>query len=113
MLRLTTTITILSTILLVSCNTIEPRALADISFKFNRCRLRCYDFNKLETIADDNCGENFESGDYPLEACEGVIGAYVDDFATELRPKILKNIQACKDKGLKSIGHGLGLESRP
>ena len=31
---------------------IKPSPMCDISFKFNRCRCRCFDYNKWETLSD-------------------------------------------------------------
>ena len=37
---------------------IKPTPMCDISFQFSRCRCRCFDFNKWETIEDiSKCGD--------------------------------------------------------
>lgn len=66
----------------------------DTSFKFNRCRVRCFNLTDYRTVPDWECGQDFKSGDYPLEYCEGCAGFYVDDWPIEVRPKIkkLKNL---------------------
>ena len=53
-----------------------------IAVKFN-----VFDLNNWKTVSDNYCGENFESGNYPLEECDEVMGFYVNDMATEIRPK--------------------------
>jgi len=69
------TITLLLTIFLVSgCNSfqtkvickqikdyeIKPLPLCDVSFQFNRCRCRCFDYNKWTTYSDIKTCKNFE-----------------------------------------------------
>lgn len=80
-----------------SCMTIKYMPLADYSHKFQRCRIRCYNPNILKSVADKKCGDKFKSGNYPPKRCEGLIGVFDKDFAKELRPKVLKNIQYCED----------------
>lgn len=87
-------------ILLVSCRSIDPRPL--VQYEVHRCRIYCYDYNNLKSIPDENCGDNFESGNYPPEACAGVIGPYVDDWADEIRPKVKFNIRKCQDARSKN-----------
>lgn len=114
-------ITMLLTVLLVSCTLIRPTPIHDISFTFNRCRVQCYDLNKLELLEPSECNRRvsrvpnnlpvyfrvepvgdrfdliFEAGSYTLEACDEVIGFMANEIATEIRPKAIKNIQRCED----------------
>jgi len=39
---------------------IKPVPMCDISFQFNRCRCRCFDYNKWETLPDLKHCKNFE-----------------------------------------------------
>lgn len=79
--------------------TIENIPMCDISFKFNRCKCRCFNINKWKTVPDEAC-VNFASGEYPLQHCDGVAGFLLSDISTEVRPKIklLSNTKAdyCK-----------------
>jgi len=59
-----------------------------VKVKYNSCKVQCFDFNNWKTVPDINCGEDFESGNYPLEYCDEVQGFNVNDMANELRPKI-------------------------
>lgn len=67
---------------------IKPVKACDISFKFNRCRCRDFDFNKWEALS--------APVDLPLEACEGISGFYLTDAAVEIRPQI-KALSNLKD----------------
>lgn len=72
---------------------IKALPLCDISFQFNRCKCRCFDFNNWSEIDDRACKwryGDFSSGEYPLEACEGIAGFFVDDIAVEVKPKVKK-----------------------
>ena len=70
--------------------TIEALPLCDISFKFNRCRCRCFNLNNFSNVDDVACGEGFKSGNYDLEYCEGISGFYIEDWALEVKPKVKK-----------------------
>lgn len=60
---------------------IKPHQLCDISFKFNRCRCREFDFNTWKELADPV--------NYPVEHCEGIAGFYIDpDIAEDIRPQV-------------------------
>jgi hypothetical protein len=96
----TKAIKILLTIFLVSCQhkttcleiktaRIRPVITCDISFQFKTCSCRCFNVNDWEKISDKNC-KNFTEGDYPLETCDGIAGFFLDDIATEIKPKIKK-----------------------
>jgi len=39
---------------------IKPIPLCDVSFQFNRCRCRCFDYNKWETLPDIKKCKNFQ-----------------------------------------------------
>jgi len=90
---------------------IKPLVLYDVSFQFNRCRARCFNANKWITLPINSCPElsayasdypetfqitkDGETVNLPLEQCEGVSGFYLNDMATELRPKI-KSLDSLK-----------------
>lgn len=59
---------------------IKPHELCDISFQFNRCRCREFDFNTWEALS--------EPENRPLEYCEGIAGFHVKDIATDIRPNV-------------------------
>ena len=101
-------------IFLVSCNTFQTRLvckqikahqikilpLCDISFQFNRCRCRCFDYNKWEASTLRSCSGLVDEGeetkkingiqvvDKPLMYCEGVAGFFLEDAAQEIKPNI-------------------------
>jgi len=120
-----TTILLLTTFLISGCKNqkficaeiksarVAPVAMYDVSFVFNRCRVRCFDVNKWETLPLNSCPqltppeyEDFlvennedelkklglkgsaEAVNLDINDCEGVIGFKVDSIANELRPKI-------------------------
>ena len=62
--------------------------MCDISFKFNRCRCRCFNVNNFSTVNDQYCGEAFKSGNYNLEYCDGLSGFHINDWLEEVKPKI-------------------------
>lgn len=79
----------------IVCEDIEraemvPLNYCDISFKFNeaRCRCRCLDPNTYTTLPDLSCGEDYQSGNFELEACQGIAGFSLDDVALEVKPNI-------------------------
>lgn len=94
----------LLTIFLVSCKGVNTRIVckqiesakidalivSQVSFKFNRCYKRCFSISDYQTVPDSQCGENFKSGNYPLETCDEVMGFHTNAWATELRPKLKK-----------------------
>ena len=73
---------------------IDNLPLCDISFVKNRCRCRCFNLTNHTVVEDNNCtwtdGEEFRSGDYELEVCEGISGFFIDDWAKEVMPKTKK-----------------------
>ena len=84
---------------------IKPLMLFDTSFKYDRCRGRCFDFNSWNTLPIKSCigksefltdkildekGNEIEVINYPIEFCEGVAGFSYIDMASEIRPKIKK-----------------------
>jgi len=105
--------TILPILFLISCKSaiicnqinsakIVPILLYDISFKFDRCRVRCFDFNSWATLPLNKCvGMELRTEEgainLPLENCEGLSGFSINDMAYELRPKIKKLDQIKKD----------------
>lgn len=96
---------LLLTTFLVSCKTkiicaeikrnkFKAVPFCDISFKpVARCRCRCFDLNDYETVEDLACGENFTSGNFPLEECDQIAGPSLQDWAVEIRPKIKRYSQ--------------------
>lgn len=77
----------------IKASKIKPLVLCDLSVSLNRCRCRCFDFNKWDTIADNKCTWKngvFKSGDYPLYTCDKISGFFLDDMATEVKPKVRK-----------------------
>ncbi len=110
---------LLSTIFLASCascNQVERKLVCksvesarftlkpkyDISFKFNRCRVRCFDESRWLVVPVSNCPsipvelyglEKDSQGEVvnlPLEECEDVAGFKLEDVALDIKPKILK-----------------------
>jgi hypothetical protein len=82
----------------------KPLASGDISLQFARCRARCLDPNTWEALPLKNCKEAFpDAGEeelarnYPLAKCEGLAGFFVEDIATEIRPKVKALNQIKKD----------------
>lgn len=67
---------------------INPKPLCNISFTFNRCQCFCFDPQTFEEVDPKLCGENFQSGDFELERCEGISGWYDTDWAKEIKPKV-------------------------
>lgn len=59
--------------------------------------MRCYDLMTLEIISENNCGENFKEGDYPLEVCDKVSGFFLESIATEIRPWAVETKEYCED----------------
>jgi len=68
----------------------KPMIHRDLSIKFQRCRIRCFNFNTMKTIKDKHCGDDFRSGNYGMEMCHGLAGFLNDDWAIELKPKVKK-----------------------
>lgn len=73
----------------------RPLPAGDISFQFERCRARCLDPNTWQALELKECLEAFPdakegefSRNYPLVKCEGLAGFFIDDIATEIRPKV-------------------------
>lgn len=90
---------VLSMIFLISCKTkivckqikknqINPVVIHTLKLQFNSCKAQCFDLNNWKTVEDFHCGEDFSSGNYPIEECNEIQGFYVEDMANELRPKI-------------------------
>lgn len=96
---------------------IEPIKSCDISFQFDRCRCRCFDFNKWQALDAKFCPEfnnevilnivrftddkgirvakavatkteRFQAVDYPIEHCEGLSGYNIKDAAIKVRPNV-------------------------
>lgn len=69
---------------------IKSLPLCDVSFQYNRCRCRCFNLTEYKRVEDAQCGEDFESGDYDLEQCEGLAGFIAEEWPREVEPKIKK-----------------------
>ena len=108
----------LLTIFSVSCNSIQRKLVCkqvesatfslkpmyDVSFRFNRCRARCFDMTNWNAVAIDYCPElepdvllygvgfdgDSDSINLPVERCEGIAGFDLVDIAKDIKPKILK-----------------------
>jgi len=58
-----------------------------INFEKSRCRLRCINIDgPFRQVDDRRCGEEFESGNYDITECDGLIGVYVDVLGEEVIP---------------------------
>lgn len=100
---------LLLTILLVSCVTIKKAPLYDlliikengqINLEKSRCRVRCYDYEKMETVSDRDCDNDdivFDSGNYPIDECSGVLGPTISFFGEDLKPYIKFSQKQCED----------------
>lgn len=85
---------------------IKFHPMYDVSFQFNRCRVRCFDINKWETVEASLCKEldgylpqvqsftenkkTFEGINLPIKECEGIAGFKLEDIAADVRPNIKK-----------------------
>lgn len=94
-----------------SCRSLRPQIVADISFQFDRCRVRCFDFEKVKEVGQDKCDRfpktipeayadyfseatnskgytylTFKKGNYSLGTCDMLIGVSAIDYANEIRP---------------------------
>lgn len=87
-------IIILLKIFLVSCEQIPYAPVKNYSFKFQKCLVLCFNYNKLETVDDRFCGEDFISGDYHVSECDNIIGPDAGIYAKDIRPVAKKNITA-------------------
>ena len=82
---------------------IKPLPFYDVSFKFNRCRARCFDMGNWENVPANACpelagmnskmietksGKKVEVVDFPIKHCEGVAGPRAEDWAEEVKPKM-------------------------
>lgn len=89
----------------VADNQMKPLASGEVSFQFNRCRARCLDPNTWQALPLKNCKDEFPDAEddeeiarnYPLAKCEGLAGFFVEDIATEIRPKVTALNQIKKD----------------
>ena len=86
-------------LLTISCNSIKHIPVKQLSFKFNRCRVYCFNPNTLKTAADEKCGEDFISGDYDILVCDELLGVDTATYAEYLRGKIKEQIRYCEDRG--------------
>lgn len=73
----------------------KPLPAGDVSFQFNRCRVRCLDPNRWTELPLKACGNHFpnaEEGEYvrnlPIGYCDGLTGFFAKDVAMEIRPKV-------------------------
>lgn len=84
----------------ISLHQIPPTPLCDISFKYDRCRCRCFDYNSWDALSIKDCGRfqnklndvktvnNVEVIDYELEYCDGIAGSFNNDQAVNVRPHV-------------------------
>ena len=95
----------------IVCSQLETHKIkniksCDISFRFNRCRCRCFNMNAWKEQPLKDCkefsgvvpeevrkfkkktGEVYEAVNYPADHCEGISGFYLDTIATEVRPNV-------------------------
>jgi hypothetical protein len=84
-------------------NSIKPLPSGDISLQFARCRARCLDPNTWQALELKRCIAHFPDAkpgemarNFPLAKCEGLAGFFVEDIATEIRPK-MKALNAIKN----------------
>ena len=124
--------TLLWMIFLVSCKSqivcsqikeaeIKPTPMCDISLQFNRCRCRCFDVNKWDTLplrycpdmrtelgfvdysdsfAKDKKFSSTEAVNLPLNACDGLVGFHFTYIADNIRPKV-KQLNIIKEDNCK------------
>lgn len=72
---------------------IVPVKNCDISFEFNRCRCRCFDYNSWDRLDLASCPdfaglEGNRAIDLDIKECEGISGFLLEDAATKIRPNI-------------------------
>ena len=85
-------------LILSGCMTLKPMIMYDFAMAPTpRCRVNCYNYNKMKIIKDWKCGPNFVSGNYPIEKCHGIFGISKKNFAEELKPKVKLNIEYTQD----------------
>ena len=76
----------------ISRNSFKPMIFCDIAFKpTERCRCRCFNMNTNTTIEDALCSTEevqFQSGNYPLEACDEIGGPSKADWALKVSPNL-------------------------
>jgi len=80
-----------------SCKSIPYKPLYQYSFQFNQCIAVCYNYNDLKRVEDEKCGPEFVSGEYEAPFCDGIIGPNVKDYAKEIKPALIYNINQCND----------------
>lgn len=96
MLRITI---LLLTICLSSCRApnLKPQPFADIAFFLNpngsidfnksRCRIRCVDIDApLKRVDDNQCGEDFVSGNFDIRECDGLTGVHFEILGEDVIP---------------------------
>ena len=78
---------------------IPPVPKCDVSFKFSRCRCRCFDYNTWETVPLNFCSRFADltgsAANFDLSYCDGIDGSFLSDEASSIRPnvKALSNIK--------------------
>lgn len=91
---------ILLLIFLVSCScvSIPYKPVYQYKHRAQSCAIRCFDYNTLKITADKNCGLNFKTNlRAHVSRCDGIIGANIDDYAVDIKPKAVEAIQECAD----------------
>lgn len=113
------------TIFWASCtSTLRPQVSADVSFKFDRCRVRCYDMETAKKTSDNKCNRFykkdryptnwyefytldrrekqdvlvFKSGNYHINTCDELIGFYAEPVAKEIMPWVRSNIRRSRNR---------------
>lgn len=100
---------------------IVPTPMCDISFQFNRCRCRCFDLNRWDSLPLRYCPDmrvelgfvdysdsfakekkfsSTEAVNLPLNACEGLVGFNYKHIASNIRPKV-KQLNIIKEDNCK------------
>lgn len=121
------TIGIVTTFLVSSCRGIKPlrpQIRYDVSFQFNRCRVKCFNPDTLKDTKDTDCNRYykredwpnpipdyfeleeregkskfwFKGGNYTLEQCDDLVGIKKSDYAIEIRPYVRKVKRACESE---------------
>lgn len=73
---------------------VDNLPLCDLSFEKNRCRCRCFNLTDYQIVDEKKCkwpdGSNFQAKDYDIYTCEGIGGFFVEEWASEVKPKLKK-----------------------
>lgn len=75
---------------------VKSLPLCDLSWSDQTCTCSCYNLNESTSVDDINCGEDFKSGTYHAEVCDGIAGFYTEDWVGEVIPK-MKRLEIIKE----------------